>query len=112
MELVLASAIVSMAAILAWLGGLMRGRSSTAEFRYKVTMLLLAYGIASIPVVLAYLFLGLEYGFVTWGGPDNLWIAIAIVSAVLAIATSAILGLANVILLRLPTTNFHPKGGI
>ena len=112
MELVFASAIVSVAAILAWLGGLLRGRPSTAEFRYKVAVLLLAYGIVSIPVVLVYLFLGLEYGFATWGGPDNLWIAIAMVSAVLAIATSAILGLANVILLRIPTSNFHSKGSI
>ena len=112
MELVFASALVSVAAVLAWLGGLLRGRSSTAEFRYKVTMLLLAYGIASIPAVLVYLFLGLEYGFVTWGGPDNVWLAIAIVSAVLAIATSAILGLANLLLLRLPSSNFHPKGSI
>ena len=70
--------------------------------------MLVTYGIVLIPAVLIFVFAGLEFGFVTWGGSDNFWIAAAMISAVLAIAIGTILALGDVILLKLVSSKIHP----
>jgi hypothetical protein len=100
MELVAASSIVSIIAVTVWLIQAPRKTPQAARIRYRVTRALLVYGVASIPLIVVYLFVGLELGVVTWGGPDNFWLVAAMFSSVLAISTSAILGTANLVLKR------------
>ena len=107
MNFLLVSAIIPAVALLAWLFGLIRSPSGSAKFRHALAVSLIVYGIASVPIVFAAIFLGLEVGFVTWGGPDNFWIATFILSGLLSIAASAVMAVANIVALR-----FHPSDSL
>ena len=108
MEVLAASALFPVLATIVWLSSFMRGTATSARSRHRVTVMLVTYGIVLIPAVLIFISAGLEFRFVTWGGPDNFWIAAAIISAMLAIAIGTILALGDVILLKVTSSKIHP----
>jgi len=64
---------------------------------------------ASVVIAFLCIFIGLEVGLITWGGADNFWIAVLILSGVLSIALSGLLALANLAALRSTRSDTSPQ---
>ena len=106
MDLLLTSAAIPGTALLAWIYTLLRKPSGSAKLRYVLSVGLIAYGIAAVVITGITIFVGLETGFITWGGPDNFWIAAVILSALFSIGVSGVMAVANIAVLRFTRSEF------
>ena len=106
LHLLLTSAVIPGVTLLAWVYLLLRKPSASARIRYLLSFGLIAFGISAVIIAVIIVFVGLEIGFITWGGPDSFWIAALILTGLLSIAASALMAGVNIAVLRFTPSDF------